>query len=47
MNKIDKTMLIKVGGMVLSIAGMVVSAIADDQNKAKLINEAVEKQLNK
>ena len=44
---IDKTMVIKVGGMVLSIAGMIATSIANDQEKAKLINEAVEKQLNK
>lgn len=43
---VDMNKALKIGGMVLTIAGTIVSAVANDKEKAKLIDEAVLKHLN-
>ena len=43
---VDMNKALKIGGMVLTIAGTIVSAIANDKEKSKLIDEAVLKHLN-
>jgi hypothetical protein len=43
--KIDMNKALKIGGMVLTIAGTIVSAVANDKEKAKLIDESVLKHL--
>lgn len=47
MMNIDMNKALKIGGMALTIAGTIVSAVANDKEKAKLIDESVLKHLAK
>ena len=45
MLKIDMDKALKIGGMVLTIAGTIVSAVASGKEQEKLISKAVEEHL--